>query len=240
MGELAGAATTGTLRITTVPADVSIIVGDRVVGRSPVEVAVPAGPSVVQAQFADQPARRQDVVVVAGSSVDVVLQAWVPLVVRSTPSKAKVRVDGQLRGETPYEQGLLVAPGVAVKLRLDAPGMQPFEDTVVAEAGKPLVVEARLLADRPGPPPPRVAEFGALSVRSEPWANVRFGDDKLGDTPFREKRVRAGRQTMVVSNPQYGINESFTVNVPKDKTVVVILRFEKHGSGFKLAEKTIR
>ena len=235
----------GSLRVETVPSGVPIIVGDRVVGKSPVQVDIPAGKARVQAQFPDQPARSVDVDVGAGAVSEVRLQAWVPLIVRSTPSRARVRIEGQARGETPFQQGFLVEPGVAVKLRLEAPGMQPYEEQLTAVPGEPLVHEAKLTPLEASPviakrPREKEESFGQLSVRTEPWAIVRFGDEKLGETPFAAKRVKAGRQTLFVTNPQFGINEQLTLTVAKDKTVVVILRFEKSGAASKLVQKTIR
>ncbi len=235
----APAGATGKLKVETIPPNVAIIVGDRVVGRSPIEIDVPAGPAVVQAQFTDQPVRSVDVDVPAGGNLGVLIKAWVPLVVRSTPPRAKVRVDGQLRGETPYQQNLLVEPGVVVKLRLEAAGMQPWEESVVAEPGKPLVVEVRLVAvERGAPPPPRAVEYGALGVKTTPWTNISFGDEQFGNEAFQARKVKAGRQILVVTNPKFGINESLAVTVPKDRHTRVVLRFDESGSG-KLTYKSI-
>ncbi len=145
-----------TLHVETVPSGVQVIVGDRVVGKSPLRVEVPTGKASVQAQFLDQPTRTVDVDVVAGSANAVRVQAWVPLIVRSTPSRARLSIEGQARGETPFEQGFLVQPGVAVLLRLEAEGMQTFEERVTATAGQPLVRDVRL--EPLAPPSPNNAK----------------------------------------------------------------------------------
>ncbi|MDP2344580.1 MAG: serine/threonine-protein kinase [Deltaproteobacteria bacterium] len=237
----------GRVRVVTVPSGIPIIVGDRIVGSSPVETSLPPGKARVQAQFPDQPARSIDVDVGAGGVTEVRLQAWVPLIVRSTPSRARLMVDGTPRGETPFEQGFLVEPGVAIALRLEAPGMQMYEEDVVATPGERLVHEVKMvpleLGGAASARKPREKEevgFGTLSVRTEPWTLASWGGEKLGETPFKDRRVKAGRQNLVVTNPQFGINDSIPVAVGKDKAVVVILRFEKQGAVYKRIQTTIK
>jgi hypothetical protein len=83
-------------------------------------------------------------------------------------------------------------------------------------------------------------EFGAIRVNVDPWANVKLGDVVLGEAPFHDKRVRAGRQVLTLTNPEMGLKDAFPVVVPADKTLVVILRYEKKGAAWVLAQKTIR
>jgi serine/threonine protein kinase len=232
-------AATAKLRVTTTPPGVSIIVGDRVLGQSPVEIDVPVGPAKVQAQFADQPARTVDVVVEAGRVNEVALQARVPMSVRSTPPRAKVKIDGVARGETPWDQNFLVEPGVAVTLRLEAPGMQPYEAPVTAQAGQPLRVDVKLEPEPKSAVPkrPETDGFGSIKIGSEPWAVAKLGGEVLGETPVPERKVKAGRQILTVTNPKFNISESFPVTITKGKTTVVLLRFADDG---RCEQKTVR
>ena len=163
-----------------------------------------------------------------------------PLVVRSTPSNAKVRVDGALVGETPFERGYLVAPGTPFSLRVEAVGYLAFEQQALPVAGEPLVVDVGLQRER-GARPAAVDEGrGALSVRTEPWTLVQLDKDTVGETPFAERPVKAGKHTLVVKNADLGLEDRFAVVVPKGKTLAVILKYEKVGSVWKQTKKTLR
>ena len=242
---------TGRLRVETSPPGVTVLAGEsRVLGKSPVDVELPPGPVRLQAQFADQPPRAVEAVVVAGTVTTAVIHAWVPLVVQSTPSKAKVRVDGALRGETPFEQGFLVEPGKAVTVRLEAPGFAAWEEQRVAEPGAALELNVKMVAPTvtaatngggsSGGSAAARDETGAIRVNVDPWANVKLGDVVLGEAPFNDKRVRAGRQMLTLTNPEMGLKDAFPVVVPVDKTLVVILRYEKKGATWVLTQKTVR
>jgi hypothetical protein len=236
----------GRLHVETSPSGVTIIAnGATVLGRSPLDVDFPPGHVELQAQFADQPPRTVGADVVAGGTASATIAAWVPLVVTSVPSSAKVRVDGQLRGETPFDQGFLVEPGRKLVVRLEAAGFAPWEEERTARPGEPLRVAAKLQAPRsdartPAPSSGQREEFGAIKVKCEPWANVRLGDVALGEAPFGEKRVRAGRQTLMLTNPEVGFRDAFVVTVPANKVLTVIVRYEKQGAVWVPVQKSVR
>src|SRR5690606_14815731 len=85
---------------------------------------------------------------------------------------------------------------------------------------------------------------GALSMRTEPWTLVTSGRLSLGETPFAERPLPAGKHTLSIRNPQSGLEDKVAVTIAKDKTTVVILKYEATGkagkAGWKLATKTIR
>jgi hypothetical protein len=205
-------------------------------------VELPPGPVRLQAQFADQPPRSTEAEVKAGETIATTIHAWVPLSVQSMPPRAKVRIDGELRGETPFEQGFLVEPGKAVSVRVEAPGFAPWEEQRTAVPGAPLEVVVKLVpaVATLGVGAPARDDFGAIRVNVDPWAIVKLGDVVLGEAPFNDKRVRAGRQLLTLTNPEVGLKDAFPVVIPADKTLVVILRYEKRGAAWVLAQKNIR
>ncbi|MBM4281797.1 MAG: PEGA domain-containing protein [Deltaproteobacteria bacterium] len=233
----------GRLRVETTPPGVTILAGDdRVLGKSPVDVELPPGPVHLQAQFADQPPRAVDVDINAGEATTAVIHAWVPLVVRSTPPRAKVRIDGELRGETPFQQGFLVGPGKAVIVRLEAAGFQPWEEQRTASPGAPLEVVAKLAPATAGLRMTAAArdDFGAIRVNIDPWAIVEFDDTVLGEAPFNDKRVRAGRHLLTLTNPEVGLKDAFEITIAPKRTLMVILRYEKRGTVWVQTQKNIR
>jgi hypothetical protein len=236
------AAIQGTLVVKTVPADVPIVVGDRVVGRSPVTVPRDAGPVTVQAQFADQPVQSRDIVVAAGVEQTVEFLARVPLVVRTKPARAKVRINGELLGETPFERGYLVDPDKALALRLDPPGpaWAVVEQEVTAMPGVPLVIDLELPSSKKVVVPAETG-MGRLTIGTDPGGViVSIGREKLDETPFAERQVKAGRQVLILQKADIGLDERLPVTIPKDKTLVVKLKFERDGGAWKVSSKTIR
>jgi serine/threonine-protein kinase len=234
--------TTTTLVVETIPGDVPILVGDRVVGRSPIEIVQPAGDVIVQAQFPEQPVQRREVTLPEGETTKVVFSAKVPLIIRTTPTGAAVRIGGELLGETPFERGYLVEPDSPQHLQLEPPaGYAVIEKDIVAKAGEPLVLEYTFAREQQRRPERVVAtRMGALSMRTDPWTFVSVSRERFGETPFAEKPLKAGRHVLKVTNPELGLDDQLPVTITKDKTLVVILKYEKGPTGWKVRSKTVR
>lgn len=77
-------------------------------------------------------------VVVAGIST-----ARGSLQVTSTPSGAALLIDGEARGQTPYQRDALVGPRT---LRIEQPGFAPYQKQLQVRNGQTVTVEARLKA----------------------------------------------------------------------------------------------
>ena len=226
--------------VTTVPPGVPVLVGDRVVGTSPVTVDRPAGAVLVEVQFSDQPVQSKTIDVGAAGEIAVEFLARVPLVVRSTPGKAKVLVNGELLGETPYDGGHLVEPREVLTLRLEptSGGFQSHESEIVASPGQTLFVDVDLLAKTNK----KAVDVGrgSLSMRTEPSAQVLVDNAPFAETPFVEQALKAGRHTVSVVNAEAGLSDRFVVTVPRDKTLVVIVKYDRTAAGWKPRTKTMR
>jgi serine/threonine protein kinase len=111
------------------------------------------------------------------------------LLVRSTPSGARVRVDGQVRGRTPL--ALRDLPLRVLRVRVEQDGYQADERRVALSARQPSVtVESRLAAVAPPPP---TATAGALLVESRPTGATVFVDGRrIGATPLSLPDVAPG------------------------------------------------
>jgi predicted Ser/Thr protein kinase len=111
----------------------------------------------------------------------------------TAPSGARVFIDGRPRGLSPIEN-LPLFPGMHV-VRVQAPGFRPWEQTVRAEAGQPLLVEATLIANatsrdlaRPEPPPPSPATTpeAVAAIQPTPTRPVHLVDSFPSPTPTPE------------------------------------------------------
>jgi len=81
------------------------------------------------------------------------------------------------------------------------------ERTVPAPPPSPAAPDAAV-EERPAPPPPPAPEEaeplpGTLSVRSQPWANVRVAGRDLGVTPIEAVTLPAGRHTITLTNQDF-------------------------------------
>jgi hypothetical protein len=59
---------------------------------------------------------------------------------------------------------------------------------------------------------------GTLLLASSPWCNVRVDGVDKGPTPLSLK-LPAGRHTVLLSNPEFHITRTLTVNVEANETV---------------------
>jgi hypothetical protein len=88
------------------------------------------------------------------------------------------------------------------------------------DSGEPAV-------DRPAKPPadkaPAGEQFGTLGLMSKPPCNIFIDGRDTGDkTPQAAIRLKAGRHRITLVNNEFGIKESFHVQVKANDTVKVL------------------
>jgi len=112
------------------------------------------------------------------------------LAVASEPEGARVLVNGEERGVTPFE--LEELPFGVYELRIERTGFHSEELTAELTADAPRT--ALELALRPSPAAPRPAFF---TIRSTPdGARVEIDGKRVGTTPLERRRIRAGKRTL--------------------------------------------
>jgi hypothetical protein len=235
------------IRVESVPPGVNILLDEeRIVGKSPTEFEHAPGVVKLQAQFRDQPPIDLEIEVQPGEQRTVRMLAKTPLIVKSVPSRAKVKVNGEVVGETPFERKAVVDPEKPVTIKLELGGYDFPEKVVTPEAGVPLDLGEIVGALRRSTSAPVIraeppaAKFGLLNMRSAPWVQVKVKGQVLGNTTFTQIRLPAGRQTLVMTNPEVGINETLVVTVPEDKTLNVSLEWEKKGNDWRIKTRSIK
>ena len=77
-------------------------------------------------------------------------------------------------------------------------------------------------------------------MRTEPSAQVLVDNAPFAETPFVEQALKAGRHTVSVVNAEAGLSDRFVVTVPRDKTLVVIVKYDRTAAGWKPRTKTMR
>lgn len=75
----------------------------------------------------------------------------------------------------------------------------------------------------PAPGKPLSGSDGYLRLNSKPWTKIIVdGVDTGLNTPQTSYRMRAGRHTITLVNPQFGISETFSVSITPGETQTVI------------------
>jgi serine/threonine-protein kinase len=182
----------GSLRVATEPDGARVLVNGEERGSSPLLLeALPLGTYQVRIERRGFQAEELEAAITAeapAASLDVALRPQAPAVpaaprpailrIRSSPSGARIAVDGRDVGVTPIERLQVDAGSRVVRVLRD--GYLPWEDTFRARAGRTETIDAVLTArgasepepaasepEPAAPGPPRVVE-GTLVERGEP------------------------------------------------------------------------
>jgi hypothetical protein len=162
--------------------------------QSPVETLVSTGTTAERQVAPAEPARPDPPAAVTGSVPMAAPPAPPPvrgrLVVRSTPTGARVFVDGRDRGRTPLTLASLSPGSYAVRVVRD--GYAPVERRLTVSASRPShSLSLSLAALRAAGPP--VTGPASIQVESRPAGASVYVDGRLvGSTPLQLRDVGAG------------------------------------------------
>jgi hypothetical protein len=113
------------------------------------------------------------------------------LVIYSTTERAEVAIDGAPVGETPMEEGLIIAPG-AHTIRVSKRGWTEHVDTFDARSGETVELEIDLLP---------VAGIVRIKTQS-PGATIEVNGKVVGVTPF-DQDISVGKAAIRVAQSGY-------------------------------------
>jgi hypothetical protein len=128
-------ADSGTLKVVSMVPEAQVFIDGAAVGKVPVDKKISAGEHPVVVRLDGYKQFEQKVRVEAGQTITVQanLKPVGRLRILSTPAAATVVLNGIPAGKTPLDQEVEVGETV---VRIEAPGFQPFEQTLTVEGGK--------------------------------------------------------------------------------------------------------
>lgn len=68
------------------------------------------------------------------------------------------------------------------------------------------------------PAAPATAESGTLRLVTRPWSEVYLGGQRIGTTPLLNHRLPAGSHTLVLRNPEMGLEQRMQVRIRPNET----------------------
>ncbi len=192
----------GTALLTSEPSGARVAIGDRELGRTPLEAQVLASGETLQFSLSGHKDRQLELAVPAGTRVEPPVVELEPadghVRVASRPAGAAVTVDGEYRGQTPLE--LALAPGDARRLTLFLEGYERAARSLTVKPGEQRAVEVEL--------EPRL---GAVQVTSEPAGAALYVNG--------ERRGSAGDTLRLPARPQR-VEAKLSGYAPAEKTVI--------------------
>jgi len=131
------------------------------------------------------------------------------------------------RDEALFDAGT-PSPGAADLVRAAAldpdSGPRPSTQAAIVEAPReePAQEDAgRVVRSKPVPAPAQPS-FSSLTIRTDPWTEVRLDGEALGPTPVLDRRVSVGKHVVELRNPVFGIVRKQPITVPAAGSTLAI------------------
>ncbi|HJN69321.1 MAG TPA: PEGA domain-containing protein [Candidatus Marinimicrobia bacterium] len=141
--------------------------------------------------------------------------AFGELTVKTNPTGAEVRIDGQSRGATPFELDELPSGNYHLTLTKDL--FQTIDLDIVIEDGKNLELNLKL-----------EARSGILSITGKPnGAEIQANEKKIGNLPLKDYRIAEGMVELTASAKDYHSQTEF-MNIQRDQSYEHVFNLERH------------
>jgi hypothetical protein len=138
---------TGLLIVKTVPDKIPVWVNGVDVGLSPIEKEISTGSVTVKVTLPGEEAEEKTVQLFREHTTKVSFYERVPLELTTKPTQALVYVDGELKGETPIKEGVLVKPNILVKIELKKEGYLTLTKEEMPLPEQPFILDLVLQED---------------------------------------------------------------------------------------------
>ena len=209
----------GSLSINSVPTGSVVMINGQVKGKTPYSIDRIKSDSYNIKVSKDLYHTYEENFVITDGSVNTrdisLTPAFGKLTVKTNPAGAKVRIDGQSRGATPFELDELPSGNYHITLTKDL--FQTIDLDIVIEDGKNLDLNPKL-----------EARSGTLSITGKPnGAIITTNGKKIGNLPLKGYRIAEGMVELTVSAKDYHSQTEF-MNIQRDQSYEHVFNLDRH------------
>ena len=209
----------GSLSINSVPTGSVVMINGQVKGKTPYSIDRIKSNSYNIKVSKDLYHTYEENFIITDGSVNTrdisLTPAFGKLTVKTNPAGAKVRIDGQSRGATPFELNELPSGNYHITLTKDL--FQTINLDIVIEDGKNLDLNPKL-----------EARSGTLSITGKPnGAIITTNGKKIGNLPLKGYRIAEGMVELTVSAKDYHSQTEF-MNIQRDQSYEHVFNLDRH------------
>jgi len=209
----------GNLSINSVPTGSVVMINGQVKGKTPYSINRIKSDSYNIKVSKDLYHTYEENFIITDGSVNArdisLTPAFGKLTVKTNPAVAKVIIDGQSRGDTPFELDELPSGNYHITLTKDL--FQTIDIDIVIEDGKNLDLNRKL-----------EARSGTLSITGNPnGAIITANGKKIGNLPLIDYRISEGMVELTVSAFEYHSQTEF-MNIKRDQNYAQVFNLDHH------------
>ena len=209
----------GSLSINSVPTGSVVMINGQVKGKTPYSIDRIKSDSYNIKVSKDLYHTYEENFIITDGSVNTrdisLTPAFGKLTVKTNPAGAKVRIDGQSRGATPFELDELPSGNYHITLTKDL--FQTIDLDIVIEDGKNLDLNPKL-----------EARSGTLSITGKPnGAIITANGKKIGNLPLKGYRIAEGMVELTASAKDYHSQTEF-MNIQRDQSYEHVFNLDPH------------
>lgn len=209
----------GSLSINSVPTGSVVMINGQVKGKTPYSIDRIKSDSYNIKVSKDLYHTYEENFIITDGSVNTrdisLTPAFGKLTVKTNPAGAKVRIDGQSRGATPFELDELPSGNYHITITKDL--FQTIDLDIVIEDGKNLDLNPKL-----------EARSGTLSITGKPnGAIITTNGKKIGNLPLKGYRIAEGMVELTASAKDYHSQTEF-MNIQRDQSYEHVFNLDRH------------
>ena len=197
---------TGLLKIDSDPQGAEVLINNEKKGITPISISLKEGSyEVVLKKDSYEDFEKKDINIEKNKTLDLgvikltPLPSYATLEVETTPTNAKLYINGEEKGLTPYTVDKL-KPG-EYEIKITKSGYEDYKDKITLKDNENKTMKIQLSKISVTPPPP---SYGFLSVDSDPsGANVYVDNKNIGKTPINSYQLESGLHTIKLSLDGY-------------------------------------
>ncbi len=219
---------TGLLKIDSDPQGAEVLINNEKKGITPISIPLKEGSyEIVVKKDSYEDFEKKDINIEKNKTLDLgvikltPLPSYATLEVETTPTNAKLYINGEEKGLTPYTVDKL-KPG-EYEIKITKSGYEDYKDKITLKDNENKTM--KILLSKISVTPTPTTSYGSLSLDSDPsGADVYVDNKKIGKTPINSYKLEVGTYTLKISLTGYNdyiskvtISSNSTKNLGKIK-----------------------